>query len=77
MAGVNNITAAGFGSWSSVEFVPTLGFGISTAAVFVPVVHYHTLEGPSKKTHILTGSQRQLHILEGPSKQTKILVGSN
>ena len=33
MAGVNNIIAAGFGSWSTVEFVPTLGFGISTAAV--------------------------------------------
>jgi hypothetical protein len=34
---------------------------------YTPVVHYHIIEGPSKKTHTL----------EGPSKKTRTLVGPN
>lgn len=33
MAGVSDIIAYGFGSWSTVAKVPTLGFGIGTVAV--------------------------------------------
>ena len=32
MAGVNDLVAFGFGSWSTVEKVPTWGFGIGAAA---------------------------------------------
>ena len=35
--------------------------------LYVPVVHYHVLEGPSKK----------LHVLEGPSKKPHVLKGSD
>lgn len=29
MSGISNIVAHGFGSWSTVNYVPTLGFGSS------------------------------------------------
>lgn len=32
MSGISNIVGLGFGSWSSVEYVPTLGFGVGSAA---------------------------------------------
>ena len=32
MAGVNDIVSHGFGSWSTVAKVPTLGFGIGTSS---------------------------------------------
>ena len=33
MADVNDIVCLGFGSWSNINTLPTLGFGISTAVV--------------------------------------------
>ena len=32
MADVSKVVAHGFGSWSTVNYVPTLGFGIGEAA---------------------------------------------
>jgi hypothetical protein len=43
MADVNDIIAHGFGSWSTVNSVPTLGFEIGEAAVTVSV-YYSILE---------------------------------
>jgi phage tail tape-measure protein len=77
MAGVSNIVAAGFGSWSSVEYVPTLGFGISTAAVYTPVAHYHALEGVSKQAYALVGATNKPHALQGPPNTIHELKGSN
>lgn len=33
MSGISNIIAAGFGSWSTVNYVPTLGFGIGEEVI--------------------------------------------
>jgi len=76
MAGVNNIIAAGFGSWSTVEFVPTLGFGISTAAVYVPTIHFHTLEGPTKLRLLADGPSKERYALTGVPR-TFTLDGSD
>ena len=35
MAGVNDIIAFGFGGWSTVNQVPTLGFGVGAAVVSI------------------------------------------
>ena len=35
MAGVNDIIVFGFGGWSTVNQVPTLGFGIGAAASLI------------------------------------------
>ena len=77
MAAPNDIIAFGFGGWSTVNQVPTLGFGISIAAVYVPVTHWHTIEGPMNRVHTLVGPQIQPHSLEGPSNKTKTLTGSH
>lgn len=42
MAAVSNIIAAGFGSWSTVNYVPTLGFGIGEAAATHVITMDHT-----------------------------------
>jgi hypothetical protein len=44
MAAVSNIVVLGFGSWSSVEFVPTLGFGVGAAiaAITPTAIDYRT-----------------------------------
>lgn len=31
MSGVSNLVSFGFGAWSGVEFLPTLGFGVGEA----------------------------------------------
>jgi hypothetical protein len=51
--------------------------GEVVTVVYTPVVHYHTLEGPSTKTHILSGPVITPHALEGPSQKTHTLTGSH
>lgn len=74
---VSSIVAMGFGSFGGVEYVPTLGFGIGEAATpYTPIVHYHTLEGPSRQVKALEGPDKTIRILQGPSKQVRVLTGS-
>lgn len=49
----------------------------SEVVVYVPVVHYHTIEGPSKKRHTLEGPSAKRITIEGPSKRAKQLTGAN
>jgi hypothetical protein len=54
-----------------------LGGSAVAAATYTPVLHYHTLEGPSKKLHTLEGAIVQLHSLEGPTKKLHELTGQD
>jgi hypothetical protein len=51
------------------------GLGVDVAP-YVPILHYHTIEGPSKQIRTLVGPQLTPHTLEGPSKQIRTLKGS-
>ena len=50
---------------------------VSEVVVYSPVVHYHTLEGPSRKRRTLEGPSAKRLTIEGPSKRTKQLTGAN
>lgn len=63
MADVNDIVVYGFGAWSSVNSIPTLGFGSSTLAE--PQLHYHTLRGASREQYELRGTSREQYELRG------------
>ena len=51
------------------------GLGVDVAP-YVPILHYHALEGPSKQIRTLVGPQATPHTLEGPSKKIRTLKGS-
>jgi hypothetical protein len=40
-----------------------------------PVVHYHALEGPSKKRLALTGTDGSFSTILGPDKRNRTIVG--
>jgi hypothetical protein len=47
---------------AGVVGVAAATFGVT---VYVPIVHYHVLEGPSKILHVLEGPSKKRHVLEG------------
>lgn len=47
------------------------------AAPWTPTLHYHTLEGPSRKRHTIEGPSAKRITIEGPSKRVKQLTGAN
>lgn len=55
---------------------PFTGHALEESQPFVPVVHYHTLEGPSKQVKSLEGPDKTIRVLQGPSKQVNVLAGS-
>jgi len=64
--------------WAAYKFASGRFAGLGADVVpYTPVVHYHTIEGPSKKRRSLVGPDATPHIIEGPSKRTKQLTGAN
>ena len=59
---IADIITGGFGTFSTVNMIPTRGFSVN---VFISLVLYHPIEGPSKKLHVLEGPSKKLHVLEG------------
>lgn len=49
---------------------------VSDIVVYSPVVHYHSLEGPSQQIKPLVGPDKTILALHGPSKQIRTLTGA-
>jgi hypothetical protein len=67
------IVVRGYGSWSAVKYLSTLGYGL-VEVVTIPPVRYYTLIGPALtrfeiigpnvERSVLVGSSLELHTLE-------------
>jgi hypothetical protein len=51
-----------YGLWTIVTLWPGFGLGV----VYLPIVHYHVLEGPSLEPHDIEGPSAESHLLIGP-----------
>ena len=61
---IATVVTRGYGSFGSVNSLPTLGYAIGESAVPAPS-HWHTIEGPSEQLYVVAGPSEELYILKG------------
>ena len=68
------IVVRGYGSWSAVKYLATLGYG-SVEVVTIPPVRYYTLIGPALTRLEIIGPSAGYSTLVGPSRTLHELEG--
>lgn len=74
---IASVATRGYGTWGSVNLVPTLGYGIGAAVAILVYTRIGTLSGASRAIGRMSGSTMKIGTAGGASKMIGTLTGTN
>jgi len=72
---IATVVTRGYGSFGSVNYLPTWGYDIGAAAA-IPETRRHTLYGTATTRHTLTATATTRHTLNGTATTRQTLSGA-